>query len=154
MLSTIEYSFDHVLLLFLFKLDTIALKLSIILSILKSCLNNLYDTDTPINLSPFSLFQSLPFPAVTLCNFNAIRYSALLDSNFTDLIDTIKKQSKHDCTIVFQEVGQKTKDKRQIRVYFDRIQTHDFLDTAWATSLLFITQLLIQAVYRTRAMYE
>lgn len=36
---------------------------------------------------------SLPFPAVTLCNFNAIRYDALLDSNFTDLIDTIKKQN-------------------------------------------------------------
>ncbi|XP_078372158.1 epithelial sodium channel subunit alpha-like isoform X1 [Oculina patagonica] len=36
---------------------------------------------------------SLPFPAVTLCNFNAIRYNALFGSNFTDLIDTIKKQN-------------------------------------------------------------
>jgi len=36
---------------------------------------------------------SLPFPAVTLCNFNAIRYDALLDSNFTDLIDTVKNQN-------------------------------------------------------------
>ena len=42
----------------------------------------------------FLLFQSLPFPAVTLCNFNAIRYDALLDSNFTDLIDTVENQSK------------------------------------------------------------
>ena len=46
----------------------------------------------------FPFFQSLPFPAVTLCNFNAIRYDALFNSNFTDLIDTIKKQSKNEKT--------------------------------------------------------
>lgn len=47
-----------------------------------------------MNFHAFYFFQSLPFPAVTLCNFNAVRYNALLDSNFTELIDTIKKQSK------------------------------------------------------------
>ena len=40
------------------------------------------------------MFQSLPFPVVTLCNFNAIKYYALQDSNFTALKETFQKQSK------------------------------------------------------------
>ncbi|PFX34956.1 degenerin mec-4-like isoform X2 [Stylophora pistillata] len=36
---------------------------------------------------------SLPFPTITLCNFNAIKYDALDESNFTDLKETIKKQN-------------------------------------------------------------
>ena len=39
-------------------------------------------------------FQSLPFPAVTLCNFNALKYDELLGSDFTALKETIQKQSK------------------------------------------------------------
>lgn len=48
---------------------------------------------TEIILSDFS-FQSLPFPAITLCNFNALKYYSLLDSNLTALKDIFQKQSK------------------------------------------------------------
>ncbi|KAJ7385390.1 ligand-gated sodium channel [Desmophyllum pertusum] len=42
---------------------------------------------------PLMALRDLPFPAVTVCNFNAIRLNKLLDSDFTDLINTIKKQN-------------------------------------------------------------
>lgn len=36
---------------------------------------------------------SLTFPVVTLCNFNALKYDALLDSNLTALIQTFQRQN-------------------------------------------------------------
>ena len=38
--------------------------------------------------------QSLPFPVVTICNFNALKYDSLLESNFTALKATFPARSK------------------------------------------------------------
>lgn len=52
-----------------------------------------YQSRPLVTLVSLQSDTSLPFPTVTLCNFNAIKYDALLKSDFSDLLDTIKKQN-------------------------------------------------------------
>ena len=53
----------------------------------------------PFDLSALKMLclfflQSLPFPVVTICNFNALKYDSLLESNLTALKATFPARSK------------------------------------------------------------
>ena len=47
-----------------------------------------------IKMSSSFFLQSLPFPVVTICNFNALKLNSLLDSNLTALKATFPARSK------------------------------------------------------------